>query len=983
MRIPLDEELPLARAIAVRLADDARAIAAGESCPLLEAVTPTTGELLRWWFDESISAGRRDAFHEGQRDAILAIVYAHEVLGGATLRELYERLAPEAVTPDRRAELDHERHRHPKYAAKLATGTGKTWVMQALLVWQHLNRLAAPSDPRFSSNFLVVAPGLIVYERLLDSFRGRLVDGVRDPSTSELRARRELFVPPRHERAVFALLDTGLVEKHELGLRRPRDGMIAVTNWHLLAGAEDPDFVGDGRTGDGGDGELAVRAAPDGGIDPRAAIESFFPLSPGTAAGNALETLDRRAARGRPLQSLVDLPDLVVFNDEAHHVHGLRRGEAQSDVEWQQSLTAIAAPKGRRFVQLDFSATPYDESGGGRQRRYFPHIVVDFDLHAAMRRGLVKAIALDKRTELAALPLDFTAERDEHGEVVDLSAGQRTMIRAGLRKLALLETEFAEVDPERRPKLLIMTEDTAASRQVERFLLDSEGLDADEVLRIDSGRRAELGPKEWEPIRARLFDLDRHARPRVVVSVLMLREGFDVDSICVVVPLRSAGSGILLEQTIGRGLRLMWRGDPVVDELKRETRDRIRRRLEPRHHFDVLFIVEHPAFAAFYDELLGDGLLAIADDSEKPVAGELERVALRPDWRDYDILVPVVAHEAEEELDAPRLDPMALEPSRFDRAVLERAVGRGDVWSSHDVETKTRYGDFRVDGGVMAATGYNDLLARLTLRITTVVGRSFTAGAARFSAASRYPLLVAHRARITGWLDRYIRERLFGEPFDPARGESWRALLLPGVAEHIAGVFSTALVAGQRNRPLVDAVVRQRSVAEIGTTSMRARDAVTCTKCVFPKLRVASRGGGLERRFIEWADHDSRIEAFVKIDEHAHDFLQRPYLRADGLPARYSPDFLVRTADAVYLVETKAQSALDDENVRRKQRAALAWVDGLNELPDESRGGKRWHYVLLGETAVTRWISGGGRLSALLELERLTAPPAADGPTLY
>ena len=60
-------------------------------------------------------------------------------------------------------------------------------------------------------------------------------------------------------------------------------------------------------------------------------------------------------------------------------------------------------------------------------------------------------------------------------------------------------------------------------------------------------------------MRERLFSVDSHATPRVIVSVLMLREGFDVNNICVIVPLRSSQAQILLEQTIGRGLRLMWR----------------------------------------------------------------------------------------------------------------------------------------------------------------------------------------------------------------------------------------------------------------------------------------------------------------------------------------------------------------------------------------------------------------------------------------
>ena len=91
---------------------------------------------------------------------------------------------------------------------------------------------------------------------------------------------------------------------------------------------------------------------------------------------------------------------------------------------------------------------------------------------------------------------------------------------------------------------------------------------------IDSGKKAELGEKEWAVVHEKLFNVDRHAAPLVIVSVLMLREGFDVNNICVIVPLRSSQAQILLEQTIGRGLRLMWRDAEYCDN-KRENRERI------------------------------------------------------------------------------------------------------------------------------------------------------------------------------------------------------------------------------------------------------------------------------------------------------------------------------------------------------------------------------------------------------------------------
>ena len=89
------------------------------------------------------------------------------------------------------------------------------------------------------------------------------------------------------------------------------------------------------------------------------------------------------------------------------------------------------------------------------------------------------------------------------------------------------------------------------------------------------------------------------------------------------------------------------------------------------------------------------------------------------------------------------------------------------------------------------------------------------------------------------------------------------------------------------------------------------------------------------------------------------------------MPALYSPDFLVRTEDRVYVVETKAQSSLSDENVLRKKRAALAWCAQINELPEEERDSRTWHYVLLGEQIVKDWEAKSGRPSELLDHARI------------
>lgn len=957
-------DFPLAKGLSAVVDPLIPGIVDGTGSKLLDQVTPVTAELLRFWFQQDYCELRELNFHAGQRAAILHIIYAHEVLGTTRLRDLYEAVAPEAMLEGGvLSEVTRDRHDHPKYAAKMATGTGKTWVLNALLVWQYLNKLADPQDPRFSSNFLLVAPGLIVYDRLLDSFQGKEQDGERDFATSDIYRQQDLFIPDTYRTQVFTFLQSSVVTKTEIGRKVTGSGLIAITNWHLLAGKEDPDFLDDDEV-----------EAPGAEIDPKAAVESFFPLTPGKNAGNALDVLDQRFLRGGPLQALKDLPDLVVFNDEAHHIHEVRKSDEVTDVEWQKSLSEIASTKGRRFIQIDFSATPYNEVGSGRSKgkAYFPHIVVDFDLKSAMRAGLVKSLALDKRKEIAALPLDFKAERDEQKRVTGLSNGQRVMLQAGLKKLQILEEQFADADPDKHPKLLVVCEDTNVTPHVVEYL-QSTGLSEDDILRVDSGRKAELGPKEWEPIREKLFDVDRHKQPKVIVSVLMLREGFDVSNIAVIVPLRSSQASILLEQTIGRGLRLMWRGDPSIDELKAETRERISKGLEPTNYFDVLFIVEHPAFSDFYDGLLSGGLMVETGDEADTTGatGDLEHVDLRPGYQAYDFEVPVILRDADEELRQPSINPLELSASPYPLDLIIKTVGKGDRFVSHDAETGTQYGDYRVDGGVLTATGYNDYLSRMTTRITEALGRTMTKSQSKYNENAKFPILQAYRPLLTGWLDSYIRHRLFGQEFDPLAEENWRVLLLDDVAHSIAGTFATKLVELQDSQVVASAEVQHRSLSEVTTIPVRGSTAEEVNKCIYPKLPIPSQGGGLERRFIRWADKDSCIEALAKVHEYRHDFLRRPYLKADGMPAQYSPDFLIRTPFTIYVVETKAQSALSDENVQRKQKAALAWCEQINELPEEQRDGRDWAYVLLGETIVNERHKKNATVTDLLEYARL------------
>ena len=450
-----DISLDLAKALTEQVSK------AFEDGSMLDSVTPVTQDLLKYWFMEPYADERSKNFHIGQKQTILNVIYLHEVLGINRVLDIYEKVAPDLMAECSLAELAKTKYRIPKYAVKMATGTGKTWVMHALLLWQMLNaRHEEERSGHYTTNFLIVAPGLIVYDRLKDAYCGRMKENGegRDIFTNDLYQHKDLFIPPAYQDEVFSFVQNNVVTKEDgIGRKITGNGLIAITNWHLFLSDE----------------ELAENKAV-GDTAPEI-IKDILPIRPGTTGGNALDALDRQYLKGNEIEYLAALPNLMVINDEAHHIHEHKVQGETEEVEWQKGLNKIAKNKGSQFIQVDFSATPYDTVGSGKKKSkvYFPHIITNFDLNQAMRLGLVKTLLLDRRQELTDLGnLDYNAVRDGR-KVIGLSDGQRLMLRAGLRKLQILEEGFTKLDAKKHPKMMVICEDTNVTPFVESFFKSS------------------------------------------------------------------------------------------------------------------------------------------------------------------------------------------------------------------------------------------------------------------------------------------------------------------------------------------------------------------------------------------------------------------------------------------------------------------------------------------------------------------------------
>mgnify|MGYP001374682753 CR=1 FL=1 len=935
-----------------------------ENGEIFEKVSRVTADLLKFWFKEPHIENRIFNFHQGQKQAILNAIYVHEILGVKSVKDIYENIDPDLLRELDINEIGRQKYQIPKYAIKMATGTGKTWVMHALLVWQYLNaKLEEIQSGRYTKNFLLVAPGIIVYERLLDAFLGKENEGgERDFEKSDYYQFQELFIPPQYRNDVFGFIQNSVAQKQEIGSKVTGDGLIAIANWHLFLDREEGDDVEETSSID----------------DPRRIINDLLPIKPGVSGGNSLDALDATYLRGREIEFLTNLGDLMVINDEAHHIHENKIYGEIKEVEWQKSLNQIAKNKSDRFIQVDFSATPYDVTGSGQNRKkhYFPHIIIDFDLKTAIRSGLVKTIAIDKRKEITDIPLDFRA-RTEGNQVLGLSDGQKLMLSAGLNKLKILEDNFVEFTKDKDgvsdkyPKMLIMCENTNVSPFVVEHL-KSIGLNDDEIIQVDSGKKGDVSEEDWKKLKQQLFNIDKRKNPKIIVSVLMLREGFDVNNICVIIPLRTSSAPILLEQTIGRGLRLMWR-EPEFKDVKDDNIHRLLiEKKEPSNYLDLLSIVEHPEFMKFYEDL-EEGMIAeteITPADRESVLGDIIKVGLKPDYKNYDIYWPIVIKESEEEIKESDIDIGKLESFQsFPLDYLKKLLAKpGEQFVSEELIVHTRFGEYSVDANLFKSQSYNEYLGRI---VDALINRIAKIGARK---TKMFPTLQINSLQLVRAVDKYIRLGLFGQGFDPFIDNNWKILLANNgvVTDHIIKQVGKIVYEMQQNIEISQAVVEKRYFSEVDSLRMRENYSELIQKTIYERLSYPSNKGGFERDFMMYADQDSKVQKIIKINEYYHNFAHLTYMRNDGFLANYSPDYIIETNDKVYLVELKSEKDLLDGNVQNKRMAALDWVGRINNLDVKDRANKEWQFVLLGENNFYSLSKGGADIDEICQLAKLS-----------
>jgi type III restriction enzyme len=304
--------------------------------------SPTSRSLLGWWFERQHLIEQADGVREpflyyfAQREAVETVVWLHDV---RKVRDKFDLLRFDASGAVSAGMFDEE---WPRYVVKMATGAGKTKVLSLLLAWSYFHRLYEP-DSELARNFLVIAPNIIVLDRLRADFDGLRIF-FRDPVLPDNG------VDGHNWREDFQLT---LHIQDDVRVVR-ETGNIFLTNIHRVFFDEDrePSLEDDD-------------------------LRDYF-LSP-FGSKPVGKTNESRTDLGEIVR---EIDELAVFNDEAHHIHDKR-------LAWFRSIQNIhhrMLQRDRRLaLQLDITATPRHDNGA-----IFVQTVSDYPLVEAIHQNVVK-----------------------------------------------------------------------------------------------------------------------------------------------------------------------------------------------------------------------------------------------------------------------------------------------------------------------------------------------------------------------------------------------------------------------------------------------------------------------------------------------------------------------------------------------------------------------------------------------------------------
>ena len=801
--------------------------------------TDTSKSLLNWWFNTPHLLPQADGtmtefqYYFAQREALETIVYLYDVVG---VQDKYDLMRFDSSGAVSTGMFDETWRR---FVAKMATGTGKTKLLSLVLAWSFFHKLYEP-ESELSRNFLVIAPNIIVLDRIYKDFSGLRIF-FADPVLPDNG------VDGRNWRDDFQLT---LHRQDEVRITRPT-GNIFLTNIHRVYAGDD------------------TPASP----DDEDTMDYFLGKRPTGA------TTDSKVDLGMIVR---DIDELIVLNDEAHHIHDPR-------MAWFKSIEDIhnrLKQKGSALsLQVDVTATPKHNNGA-----IFVQTVSDYPLVEAISQNVVKHPVLPDTASRAKLTEQKSAKYTEK--------------YADYIHLGVIEWRKAYAEHEKLGKkaiLFVMTDDTRNCDDVAKYLEGHYPDLKDAVLVIHTKKNGEISEsksgknkEDLDKLRDQANSIDGLESPyKAIISVMVLKEGWDVRNVTTIVGLRaySAPGNILPEQTLGRGLRKMYPGG-----------------LE-----EYVSVVGTDAFMNFVESIQAEGVvlerkpMGEGTEAKTPLVVEIDKENDKKDIGALDIEIPVLTPRSYREYkNLGDLDTSALEHQRVaylhfseeeQREIVFKDITTSEVTHTTILDT-AGIADYRSVIGYFAQTLMKDL--RLV---------------------SGYDVLY-------GKVKAFVQEQLFDRTVELENPNTLRNLSELAATKTLIETFKKAINA---------LTVRDRGDAEIRDT-IKLRQTrpfvVRDQGYLIPKKSVFNRVIGdsqLELQFANFLEDCLDVVSYAKNYFAVH--FKLDYVNADGNISNYYPDFLVKLADAhTVVVETKG---LEDMDVPLKMQRLHQWCEDVNRVQSD------------------------------------------------
>ena len=835
-----------------------------------EGASAVTKRLFEYWFEEEHAVTGFDKpfrYHFCQREAVETIAWLVEIVGEHDIQKLIRayatifkkdlftdniefstrmdgqrrlrRYVPE-LNAEGEQELPPENLR--RFAFKMATGAGKTWVMAMIIVWARFHRQRVPAS-ELSTNFLVVAPNVIVYQRLEKDFASN-------------RIFHELPLVPPEWKGSFS---QKVILRGEATEPNP-SGNLFLTNIHQLHESRDKEWT------------------------PGNAVEAMLGKKP----AKDLATSGQRSM----LERLKSLKDLVVINDEAHHVHN-------TDLAWTSSLLAIhnALPNGLN-AWLDFSATPKDQNG-----MYYPWTMCDYPLAQAVEDRIVKApLIVTQENEREQPPEDPDGITKEN--VADKYA---YWLNAAVQRWKEHWNVYRKLDT--NPVLFIMAEKNAHADALGEYLRKTKefGFKQSEILIIHTDSSGEITKKDLDKARQAARDIDeKDNKIKIIVSVMMLREGWDVRNVSVVLGLRpfTAKAEILPEQVIGRGLRLMAQVSP--------DRTQTLEVLGTRNLLNLL-----------REQLEAEGV-GVAKTGEKPPLP----ITIEPvqEKQERDVTLPITKPSLERDvrlLEALNVNSLA---AIYYQQDLDERFRISLKLEFATTETEVHQADL--------TAGNLPVLQDLLANITNMVAERTK--------------LPNHFAELYPIVEAYVSRRCFGKMVDlddeAFRSHLAKLELREGIAKYLARIIGNLTI----ERRELEFEKTNFHLSEIKPFIWRRNlPALSAEKTIF---NFVATYNDFERQFAEFLDKAKDIIRFAALGSTEQGTsgtqFRIDYLKPSGAIGFYHPDWVAvqktREGEVNWIIETKGRVW---EGTEEKDAAARDWCNRVSKLT-----GKTWKYTRINQS---------------------------------